>query len=483
MRLKLSRSTSYLGQPWAIQESAMRAILARMEEEERSFTAIAREYGTPVEGAWTGEIIDGIAVIPVNGVLMRQMSFWSWFSDSSAYEVLIKDIWAARKQGAKAAILNLDSVGGEVTGCAELANALRAMSKDFPLYAYVTGYATSAAYWIASACREIVVAETATLGSIGCMATIQDYSAALKRNGVKTFKFISSQSPLKNSEPGTEDGDKAIQATVDALADVFVDAVATNRGVSRDTVLKEFGQGGTFVGKSAVDAGLADAVGSLEELISELATEDSSAAPTATGEIAMGSLLKKVTAAKSLNSLKIQAKAKAEEQDQEAEDEDLDAEDEDESTAEGEDEDQTAEDEEDDTTAEGEDDVDAEDEDPEAEDEEPAPASKNRAKATAEKTRIAAILGHAQAKGRRKLAEHIALNTNLSVKAAANMLRASAKATPSTAAKGNSFDSRMRAQGNAKIGAAAGAAKRNPDSEAAAQTLAVAKMIGLPVRK
>lgn len=41
--LKLFRSTSHLGQPWAIQEAAMRAIVARADEEERSLHAIACE--------------------------------------------------------------------------------------------------------------------------------------------------------------------------------------------------------------------------------------------------------------------------------------------------------------------------------------------------------------------------------------------------------------------------------------------------------
>lgn len=116
MRLKLFRSTSHLGQPWAIEESAMRAILARADDEERSFHAIAREYGDPIDGAWSGEIQNGVAVIPVNGVLMRQLSFWGWFSGSSAYEVLIKDIHAAVTNPAvTAVILDIDSPGGEVT--------------------------------------------------------------------------------------------------------------------------------------------------------------------------------------------------------------------------------------------------------------------------------------------------------------------------------------------------------------------------------
>lgn len=466
MRLKLFRSTSHLGQPWAIEESAMRAILARADEEERSFHAIAREYGDPIDGAWSGEIQNGVAVIPVNGVLMRQMSFWGWFSGSSAYEVLIKDIHAAVTNPAvKAVILDIDSPGGEVTGCAELADAIRSMSAEKSIVAYATGAACSAAYWIASACDRIVVSASSSLGSIGCMATIMDYSAAYERSGIKEYRFISSLSPMKNADPGTEAGDQAIQSTVDALAEVFVSAVADFRRVSRADVLSKFGKGGTFVGQAAVDARLADAVGSLEGLISELANKDSTAVPSATGDKSMG-LLKRATAA----SLKIKAKAKAEEEDQEAEEDE---------------EDTSAEDEDENTSAEGdEEDTSAEDEDPEAEDEEdPEAEEEEKPQAKGEKARISAILNHPAAKGRRKLAEHIALGTNMSVKAAATMLRAAPKSQPSTSAKGNSFDARMRAQGNPKIGAAAGGAgKKNPDAEAAAAVVATAKMLGIAVR-
>lgn len=472
MRLKLFRSTSHLGQPWAIEESAMRAILARADEEERSFHAIAREYGDPLDGAWSGEIQNGVAVIPVTGVLMRQLSFWGWFSGSSAYEILIKDIHAAvTNPEVKAVILDIDSPGGEVTGCAELADAIRAMAAEKSIVAYATGSACSAAYWIASACDRIVVSASSSLGSIGCMATIMDYSAAYERNGIKEYRFISSQSPMKNADPGTEAGDQAIQTTVDALADVFISAVADFRRVSRADVLAKFGKGGTFVGQAAVDAGLADAVGSLEGLISELANNSTAPVlPAATGDESMG-LLKRATAA----SLKIKAKARAEEEDQEAEDEDEDT------SAEDQDEDTSAEGDEEDTSAEDEDPDAEDDEDPEAEDEEPAPASK--AKAKGEKARISAILNHPAAKGRRKLAEHIALDTNLSVKAAASMLRAAPKAQSSTSAKGNGFDARMRAQGNPRIGTAVGGAgKKNPDAEAAAAVVATAKMLGIAVR-
>jgi ClpP class serine protease len=54
------------------------------------------------------------------------------------------------------------------------------------------------------------------------------------------------------------------------MAQVFVETVARNRGVATETVLTNFGAGGTFVGQAAVDAGLADSIGSFEAVLAEL---------------------------------------------------------------------------------------------------------------------------------------------------------------------------------------------------------------------
>ena len=55
--LKLFRSSAHLGQPWPIQKAAMRSMLARADQEERSFKAIAKDCGEHVDGAW-GRILD-----------------------------------------------------------------------------------------------------------------------------------------------------------------------------------------------------------------------------------------------------------------------------------------------------------------------------------------------------------------------------------------------------------------------------------------
>lgn len=455
----------------------MRAILARADQEERSFQAIAKEWGEHVDGAWDGNIHNGVAVIPVSGVLMRQLSFFGLLSGSSAYELLVKDIHTALKNPkVKAIILDIDSPGGEVTGVAELAGAIRKMSAEKPIVAYGTGTIASAAYWIASACQRVVISSTSSVGSIGCMATILDYSTAIERAGVKEYRFISSQSPLKNAEPGTDEGNAAIQSDVDAIASIFIQDVANFRQVSVERVASDFGKGGCFVGQAAVDAGLADAVGNLEDLIAELGNDQPTNAVTAPPAVSGGKEMG-ILRAKSKTS-KLSAKARAAEEDQNLEDEDIvDAEgEEDETVAEGEEDNIDAEGEEDDQMCEDDELAEGEEDDLEAEDEEPKPASK---KATGERARIAAILNSKAARGRGKQAKHLAFNTNLSAKTAIAILQTAPVAAPTKAAKGNGFDARMRVQGNPKLGVGSAPVKRSAADEAAAMILNSAKHLGI----
>jgi hypothetical protein len=62
------------------------------------------------------------------------------------------------------------------------------------------------------------------------------------------------------------------------MAAVFVASVATYRGVSEDTVLEQYGQGGVMVGQRATDAGLADRLGSYESLLAEMSERGRKAA-------------------------------------------------------------------------------------------------------------------------------------------------------------------------------------------------------------
>ncbi len=456
-------------QPWLLTEGALRSIMATAAEKSESFDAIAKKWGEHLEGSWETEMHGSVAVIPVSGVLMRRMSFWGFLSGSSAYEILLKEVAAALgNPQVKAVILDVDSPGGEVTGCAEIAQHLFDLRGGKPLVAYATGNCASAAYWLASACDEVVVSPTSLVGSIGVVKSLRDYTKMFENAGVTEIEIVSSQSPYKRTDPASKEGRSREQAQVDALAEVFVEAVARNRAVSRSKVIEDFGQGDCLVGQLAVEAGLADRVGSLEALIEELGAH----APAATGEASMSMTRARSTKA----SARIAAKANEEDKDL-AEDEDENAVDEDEQAN---DEQDSADDEEtgaegdDDETAEGEEDETAEDDEESAEDEEEPKSkgkAKSKAKASGEKARIAGILRHAEASGRGQLAEYLAFDTSMSVAAAAKILKASPKA--GGAAKGGLAKAMSGKNPNVRAGSAA--AGGSDDDKAIAQLAWAAK--------
>lgn len=214
---------------------------------------------------------DGVAIINAIGPMFKRANLFTAVSGATSYDVMMRDFRTALDSPkVKAILFNVDSPGGEAGGVNELAEAVFGGRGRKPIGAYVGGYAASAGYWITSAADpgRVVVDPTAILGSIGIQIA---FTVPGDKAGEKRFRFVSSQSPLKNADPGTEQGARGIQSTIDAMARVFVDAVARNRGVTVDTVLSKFGRGGTFVGQGAVKAGLADRIGSFESVLAELA--------------------------------------------------------------------------------------------------------------------------------------------------------------------------------------------------------------------
>lgn len=263
---------------WAMEESALERLLAvAARENEVTPEALEAYRAKSLEKADRATVRDGVAVVGVTGPLFRRANLFTALSGASSYDTIRLDLQAAVDDPkVRAIVLNIDSPGGEVNGASELAQAVFDVRGKKPIVSYVGGLCASAAYWIGSSGDLVVASDTALLGSIGAQYAILSQG---ERPGTKSFRFVSSQSPLKNAAPDTEAGAKGIQAMVDALAQVFVEAVARNRGVATETVLSDFGKGGVFVGQAAVEAGLADSVGSFESVLAALAAGEEVAAP------------------------------------------------------------------------------------------------------------------------------------------------------------------------------------------------------------
>lgn len=280
----MSLLSAITAERWLITEDGLRAILAVAEREaldsdlarairaERDGrpSALALRDGRPLDGARYASVRDGVAIVPITGPIFRRANLLTEYSGGTATGLLAQDVRAALDDPAVGAVLLVvDSPGGEVTGIHELANAIHAGREAKPVVAYVEGMGASAAYWLASAAGEVVADATAALGSIGAVMAVRDPAKTTSRE----IEIVSSQSPRKRPDVTTEAGRGQLQQVVDDLAAVFVAGVARNRGVDAATVLDRYGRGGVLIGQAAVDAGLADRLGSFEETLAALAAQ------------------------------------------------------------------------------------------------------------------------------------------------------------------------------------------------------------------
>jgi ClpP class serine protease len=258
---------------WAMDEQALERLLDIAARQNEPTPEMLEAYRAKnLAGAEKAKISGKVAILNATGPMFKRASLMTALSGATSYDVLRRDLQAAVDAGVNSLLLNIDTPGGEASGVNELAQAVHDMRDQMHIVAYVGGTGASAGYWLASAAHEIVVDPTAMLGSIGVQVAFAEPGT---KAGEKRFRFVSSQSPLKNADPASEEGAAGIQATIDAMAQVFVQTVARNRGVATETVLNEFGKGGIFVGQGAVSAGLADRIGSYESVLAELSARKS----------------------------------------------------------------------------------------------------------------------------------------------------------------------------------------------------------------
>lgn len=415
--------------PWAITQPKLQSLL-RMTCYD--LEAVAARVGKPLDNGdgYDVENHNGTAVVNIRGPLVRYRSIWTWLLGGTSVEETSLAFHAAMDDPAvKSVVLAINSPGGQVDGINELANMIRAANGTKPVTAYVDGLAGSGAYWLASAAGMVVADESAQLGSIGVLATVIDDREAAERHGVKRYDIVSSQSPLKRSDPGTDEGRQQLQVMVDTLAQLFIDRVAQFRGVSPGKVARDFGQGAVVSAQAAVTLGMADEIGSLEGLL-----RTSPPVSAAIRQI------------RDAPGMRVAAKGKAgaptgqtQFDEQQLEDDTEDEQINDDSNC---------------TCPPGEDDCacDEENDEGEGSEQEPDESSIPRGggdliKPTEDRQRIAAILTCEEARGREELARVLALETNHTLDAARKILKASPPA-----AKSSPLEARMGQIANPQVG-------------------------------
>lgn len=222
-------------------------------------------------------VVDGVAVVGVSGALVHRSRMEANSSFLLGYNDIAADVEDAMANAdVHAVLLNFDSPGGEVQGAFELAQRVFEQRGKKPIKAIADGMAASAAYLGGSATDELVITRTGYAGSIGVVMRHVDFSRSLANEGINVTHIYAGAHKVDGNqfEPLPEAVRADLQAEINDLYQMFIDAVATQRRISPDAIRAT--EAKTYRGVAAVAAGLADRLGTTDQLIAELAALRSS---------------------------------------------------------------------------------------------------------------------------------------------------------------------------------------------------------------
>ena len=237
----------------------------------KSFAMSDDAFSSPKSSQTGYDVVAGIAVIPVQGTLVQKLGTLRPYSGMTGYDGIRANFsMALADESVKAIVLDIDSPGGEVSGCFDLSDAIFQSRGIKPVEAILSESAYSAAYAIASACDRITVPRTGGTGSVGVICMHVDFSKALTASGINvTMIHYGARKADGHSEISlSKDALARFQADIDSMGELFVSTVARNRGLSVNAVRGT--EAGTFLGSSGVDVGFADAVAAPDEAFQSL---------------------------------------------------------------------------------------------------------------------------------------------------------------------------------------------------------------------
>lgn len=196
-----------------------------------------------------------VAEILIKGVLTSEPDWYAYYygGGNTTYPEIIQSLALAGADASiKRVVLNVCSPGGYVGGLFDTLAALEAFSKPKETFA---AQADSAAYAIAALGGKITASNPAAeFGSVGVCATYVQYDFE------KIYDITSSNAPNKRPDPSTEEGQAVIRKYLDAIEELFVDAIARGRGTTTEDVTSNFGRGEVMLAGSAKKLGLIDKI-------------------------------------------------------------------------------------------------------------------------------------------------------------------------------------------------------------------------------
>jgi serine protease SohB len=164
-----------------------------------------------------------------------------------------------------AVVLAINSPGGSPVQSSLVAQRIRRLAeqKKVPVIACVEDAAASGGYWLACAADEIVADPASILGSIGVISAGFGFQEVLARYGVeRRLRTAGNEKSFLDPFQSQSPEDVArLETLLEALHQEFRDWVRARRGAKLKAPEEEVFTGRFWIGRRAVELGLADRLG------------------------------------------------------------------------------------------------------------------------------------------------------------------------------------------------------------------------------
>lgn len=257
--------------PWAMHPDYVPSLLAGIR---RAADAEDGELEQP-EAVPLDDLVEGqVAVMPLEGVMLQKPGMYF----AGGY-VTYTEMWGEVFDGlmaddsVAAVVIDANTPGGIIYGTPELSDRIYAARGRKPILAVSNALAASAGYWVVTAADEVHVIPSGDVGSVGVYMMHMDMSKMLDDWGLKVSFIHEGEYKVEGNafEPLSDEARAELQRSVKESYDAFIGAIARNRGIEADVVLKRFGQGRTLSAARALKAGMVDGISTLDQVIARAA--------------------------------------------------------------------------------------------------------------------------------------------------------------------------------------------------------------------
>ncbi len=227
-------------------------------------TISLEDYIKSGKGRISSTAKDRIAVIYAQGQIM----YGEGNEDIIGQGLINKAIRKARKDSkVKAIVLRVNSPGGSALASELIWRELELAKKEKPLVVSMGNLAASGGYYIACNANKIIAEPSTITGSIGVFGAIPNFNKFADNIGINAEQVSTNNSANYSVfEPMNQKFYDVTKEGVEDIYKTFVNRVANGRNMTFEQV-NEVAQGRVWTGSEAIEKGLVDKLGSLEEAI------------------------------------------------------------------------------------------------------------------------------------------------------------------------------------------------------------------------